>query len=273
MKILHCTMILFLISGASLAFAGDIQIFCEAGANIYLDDDLMGTSTNKQDGFFLMDVRKGKHTIRVEKDGFMPQSVQVEVTDFPIEVRIGRLNPDHAAGVESKPRPAQVEQSVGNLVITSAPQNCTVEIDGKAEIKDTPRLSIDGLAAGEHTVAFSKPGFESISGVVTIVPGGEVTARGNLFDGTVETVHEGQGSLKLYSKPKRCTVHFRGERHEKTTLTLSLTRVPAGEYPIMVEIKGRRLTKTIMIRDEMRTELEVSFMKGDEPFSVSYVPY
>jgi hypothetical protein len=93
------------------------------------------------------------------------------------------------------------------------------------------------------------------------------------LDGEVETVNEGRGSLKIYSKPKRCTVHFRDERREKTTLTLNLTQVPAGEYPIMVEIPGRRLTTTVVIRDETRTELEVSFMKGDEPFSVSYVPH
>jgi hypothetical protein len=273
MRIMYSMMIALLISGASLSFAGDIQIFCEPGLNVYLDNDFMGTSSDKQDGFFLMDVRKGNHTIRVEKNGFVPQSLRVEVTDFPIEVRVGTLNPDPAAAFESETRPVQVEKAVGNLVVTSAPQNCTVEIDGRTEFKETPRLSIDGLEAGEHTISFSKPGYESITGVVMILPGGDVTVRGNLFDGKVETVAEGRGSLKVYSKPKRCTVHFRGERHEKTTLTLNVTRIPAGEYPIIFEIKGRRLTKNIMIRGETRTELEVSFMKGDEPFSVRYVPY
>lgn len=273
MKTLYRMMIVLLISGASLSFAGDIQVFCEPGLNIYLDDGFMGTSNDKQDGFFLMSVRKGSHTIRVEKEGFVSQSLQIEVSDFPIEVRVGRLNRDPAAGLESEAQTMQVEKAVGNLVITSAPQNCTVEIDGRTEFKETPRLSIDGLEAGEHTISFSKPGYESITGVVMILPGGDVSVRGNLIDGKIETVVEGHGSLKIYSKPKRCTVHFRGERHEKTTLTLNVTRIPAGEYPIMFEINGRRLTKTVIIRDETRTELEVSFMKGDEPFSVRYVPY
>jgi hypothetical protein len=273
MKSLRRVMIAFLISAASLSFAGDIQIFCEPGLSIYLDDNFMGTSNKKQDGLFLMDVRKGTHTIRVDKDGFVPQSLQVEVSDFPIEVRVGQLEPEPAARVESEATPTPVKKPVGNVIVTSAPQNCTVEIDGQTRIKETPQLSIDGLEAGEHTISFTKAGYESISGVVTILAGGEVRVRGNLLDGEVETVNEGRGSLKIYSKPKRCTVHFRDERREKTTLTLNLTQVPAGEYPIMVEIPGRRLTTTVVIRDETRTELEVSFMKGDEPFSVSYVPH
>lgn len=271
MKGLRFLSTIFLMSVVSLSFAGDIQIFCEPGLDVYLDGEFMGTSNAKQDGFFLIDVRKGTRTIRVEKAGFVPSSLQVEVTDFPIEVRIGRLVANPVASSEATPVP--VKKPVGNLIITSAPQNCTVVIDGRTEIKDTPQLSIDGLDAGDHAISFSKPGYETISGVVTVPPGAEVTVRGNLFDGKIDTVHEGRGSLKIYSKPKRCTIHFRGELEEKIHTAHNITRVPAGEYPLIVEMKGRKLSKMILIRDEMTTVLEVSFMKGDEPFSVSYVPH
>ena len=273
MKSLCFLTTILLISAATVTFAGDIQIFCEPGLDVYLDNEFMGTSTEKQDGFFLIDVRKGARTIRVEKNGFVPNSLQVEVTDFPIEVRIGRLVPNPAASSGARPTPIPVKNPVGNLVVTSAPQNCTIEIDGRTETKETPQLWIDGLDAGDHAISFSKPGYETISGVVTIVPGAEITVRGNLFEGKIETVHEGRGSLKIYSKPKRCTIYFRGQLEEKIHTAHNISRIPAGEYPLIAEMQGRKLSKMILIKDETTTVLEVSFMKGDEPFSVSYVPH
>jgi hypothetical protein len=273
MKSLRFLTTIIVISVATVAFAGDIQIFCEPGLKIYLDGQFMGTSNAKQDGLFLLDVRRGTRTIRVEKEGFVPSTLEVEVSDFPIEVRIGRLVPNPAAKLEAKATPIPVKKPVGNLVITSAPQNCTVQIDGRTETKDTPQLSIDGLDAGDHTISFSKPGYETLSGVVKIPAGAEVTVRGNLFDGKIETVHEGRGSLKIYSKPKRSTIHFRGKREEKIRDPHNITLIPAGEYPLIVEIRGRKLTKMVLIRDETTTVLEVSFVKGDEPISVSYVPH
>lgn len=263
----------FVMSVAAASFAADIQVSCPPDLRIYLDDKFMGISDTMQDGLYLMDIRKGTHIIRVEKDGFIPQNIEIEISDFPIEVRVGKLVPDPGARFKTEATAVPVRKDVGYLVITSAPQNCVVEIDGKTEIKETPKISIDRLAAGDHRISFSKPGFETISGVIKIPSGAEITVRGNLFEGKIETIHEGQGSLKIYSKPKRCAVHFRGKREEKIHLTLNLTRIPAGEYPIVVEISGRKLSTIIFIRDEMRTELEVSFMKGDEPFKVSYVPH
>ncbi len=41
-----------------------------------------------------MNVPTGSHTIRVEKDGFVPQSIQIEISKFPIEVIVGDLSPE-----------------------------------------------------------------------------------------------------------------------------------------------------------------------------------
>lgn len=264
--------LLFLMSLSAVSFAGDIQVFCEPGLRVYLDGELMGTSSAKEDGLFLSNARVGMRRIRVEKDGFVPQSIEVEVSDFPIEVRVGQLSPAPLARSTKEPEASTVTQLVGNLTITSAPQNCTVEIDGKSETKDTPELSIGRIAAGEHTISFSKPGYEPISGVVAIHPGADVTVRGDLFAGKVETTYEGRGALRVISNPNRCTVRFRGKTEEKIHMSLNLTHIPAGEYPIVVSIRGRKLSTNVLIRDGQRTILEVSFIKGDEPFVVSHVP-
>src|SRR5210317_1554739 len=84
----------FLMSVTAVSFAGDIQVSCSPGLRIFLDGKLMGTSNAKEDGLFLMNVPTGSRTIRVEKDGFVPQSIQIETSKFPIEVIVGDLSPE-----------------------------------------------------------------------------------------------------------------------------------------------------------------------------------
>jgi len=263
----------FVMSVAALSVAGDIQVFCSPGLRVYLDNEFIGTSSAKEDGLFLMSVANGSRTIRVEKDGFVPQRIQIEVSKFPIEVTVGDLSPEPVVHYKNPAEAETVKQLVGNLVITSAPQNCVVEIDGRSETKTTPQLSIDGLAAGEHTISFSKSGYDPISGVVTIQPGAEVTVRGNFKAGRVETIHEGKGSLRVISTPMRCTVRFSGMMRQKSHPKLNLTFIPAGEYSIAVSIPGRELSEKILILDRQRTIVEVDFSNSDEPIVVSYVPF
>lgn len=273
MKRLQWLCLLFLMGVAVVSFAGDIQVTCPPDLRIFLDGQLKGTSNAMEDGLFLASVPAGAHTIRVEKDGFLPKEIRIEVADRPIEVRVGKLTPQPFAQYQKTAEPEEVKQLFGELVITSAPQNCEIEIDGKAESKEIPILSIGRVISGKHTISFSKPGYETISKEIFIHPGAQITVRGDLFAGKIETIYEGTGSLKISSKPKRCTIHFRGEREDKIHMYHNITKIPAGEYPMIVEIKGRELKSTVLIRDEMKTVLEVSFIKGDKPFTVSYVPH
>jgi hypothetical protein len=104
MKHARYLFILSLLVFSTLALAADIQVSCEPGLRVYFDGELMGTSSSKDDGLFLMNVPRGAHTIRIEKE---------------------------KAAVS-------VKQLVGNLLVTSAPQNCEVEIDGEVRTKNSP---------------------------------------------------------------------------------------------------------------------------------------
>jgi len=273
MKCARWVCLFFVMSVAAVPFAGDIQVSCSPGLRIYLDGKFLGTSSAKEDGLFLTNVPVGARTIRVEKDGFVPQNIRIEVSNFPIEVRVGQLSPEPSVRYMKEPEADKVNQLVGNLVVTSAPQNCVVEIDGRSETKSTPQLSIEGLATGEHTISFSKPGYETISGVIRISPGIEVTVRGNLFEGKIETVYQGKGSLQVKSTPVRCTVRVAGMVRQKSYPKLNLTHIPAGEYSIVFSIPGRELSENILILNRQRTIVEVDFSNRNEPVVVSYVPF
>jgi hypothetical protein len=94
-------------------FAGDIQVACEPGLRVFLDGKLAGTSNAKEDGLFMANVPEGAHVIRVERDGFVPQSYQVEVATLPIEVRVGR-SPGPVMRVDAETSAAAAEQPGGS---------------------------------------------------------------------------------------------------------------------------------------------------------------
>jgi hypothetical protein len=264
--------LLLVVSAASLAWAGDIQVTCEPGLKVYLDGTFVGTSNAREDGLVLTGVPEGPHTIRVEKPGFMPQGFNVVVANEPIEIRVAAFDPVLPTGAGKPPENTAPERRVGNLVVTSAPQNCTVEIDGVSQRKDAPFLDLGALAPGKHTVSFKKEGFQPISTVITMQPGAEITVRGDLKNGKVEVSHEGKGSLRVISTPEQCQVRFLGETRDKTHARLNVSHIPAGEHRMVFFCKGMELSRSVVITNGYRTIVKVSFMKGDVPFTVTYEP-
>lgn len=265
-------LILLIVLAAAAAAAGDIQVLCEPGLRVYLDGELAGISSRLDDGAYLMDVPRGLHTVRVEKDGFEPQSFEVLVGQLPIEVTTSEFRPAPPAAGAAGTAGAGTSMAVGTLIVTSAPQNCVVEVDGTPHTKTSPQLTIGGIAGGEHTLRFTKPGYEPVAKKVVMQPGARVAVHGNLKASKVVAVQEGWGSLRVVSEPSRCTVKFMGKTSEKTSLNLNLSRIPAGEHPIIVSIPGRELTTKVLVLDEQITVVKVSFIKGDEPFVISHVP-
>jgi hypothetical protein len=257
---------------AAAAAAGDIQVLCEPGLRVYLDGELAGISSRLDDGAYLTDIPRGLHTVRVEKDGFVPQSFEVLVGQLPIEVTASEFRPAPPAADTAGTAGAGTSMAVGTLVVTSAPQNCVVEVDGTPHTKTSPQLTIGGIAGGEHTLRFTKPGYEPVAKKVVMQPGARVAVHGNLKAAEVVAVQEGWGALRVVSEPSRCTVKFMGKTSEKTSLNLNLSRIPAGEHPIIVSIPGRELTTKVLILDEQITIVKVSFIKGDVPFVISHVP-
>jgi Alpha/beta hydrolase domain/PEGA domain len=259
------------VTAEAVSFAGGVQISAEAGLGIHLDGEFVGRTTAMEDGLYLAGLKKGRHVIRVEKEGYLAQTFEVDVVNRPIEVEVAKFLPvPISAAATGGPQPP-TSTEVGSLVVTSAPQNITVEIDGRVEEKRTPQLSIGGLPVGDHVITFRKEGYEPVTSTITIEQGAENSVHGDLKSTRVEVVRHGMGSLRLISKPMKCTIWFRDEIHDKAYDRFNLTKIPAGEYPMMVMIQGRKLTTTVLIVDGQRTTVEVSFMKGDDPFVITRV--
>jgi hypothetical protein len=272
MRRLHWLLLLLAVSASAASFAADIQVSCEPGVRVYLDGKPVGTSSAKDDGLFLPNVRGGTHVVRVEKDGFVPQEFKVAVEKLPVEVKVAAfvpLPPDRAA---SEPAAPEVNEATGGILITSAPQKCTVELDGKSQDKTLPVLRLEGLAVGDHAIAFSKEGYARLAGVVKVFPGGTITVRGDLQTGTLENISEGKGSLRVYSSPEFCKIFILGKTRDKAASVFNLSYLPAGEHHMVVTWRNQQLSTDVLISDHRRTVVTVSFMQKETPFVVTYEP-
>ncbi len=144
-------------------------------------------------------------------------------------------------------------------------------------------LFLPNVPTGEHVVRVEKEGFSPRSFTVRIglpveVRVGEFTSEPEAQlqekapGAKVESLQEGEGSLRVISTPMRCTVRFLGKTREKTSQRLNLSHIPAGEHSIEVSWRHLKLSRKIRIIDGQRTVVRISFMKGDEPFIVSHEP-
>jgi hypothetical protein len=123
MKCARWLCLLIVIGMATVAFADDIQIFCESGLRVYLDGELAGISSRLDDELYLMDVGRGTHAVRVKKDGFIPQTFEVVVGQETLETSVGKFTQLAPEPAEAARAAGPAEVPLGSLLVTSAPQN------------------------------------------------------------------------------------------------------------------------------------------------------
>ncbi len=68
-----------LMLGQLLMAQGYIEIKCQPGARIFLDDDFQGLSTAQMGGLILEDISAGPHRLKATKCGFHAQKKKVTV--------------------------------------------------------------------------------------------------------------------------------------------------------------------------------------------------
>lgn len=82
-KVIFISLLLLLISLMCLyIFAqgiGYIQIKCELGVTVFLDNNFVGSTSSELGGLILQDVPAGSHQIKIVKEGFVPQSVKIDL--------------------------------------------------------------------------------------------------------------------------------------------------------------------------------------------------
>ena len=122
--------LLFLLISLMCLFAlaqniGYIQIKCEPGATVFLDNKFMGTTSSELGGLILQDVPAGSHEVKIVKEGCNPQSIKIDL----------KVNEIYLYEVSLK-------QKIGALLVETIPIDCIIEI---------PLLNIDKENEGNKT--------------------------------------------------------------------------------------------------------------------------
>ena len=123
---------------------GYIQIKCEPGAMVLLDDNFVGNTSSELGGLILQDVPAGSYTIKIVKEGFQPQSVRVnlkanEIYVYEVKEFIPKVDVKQAGEADTD----IIRQKVGSLLIETIPVDCIIEI---------PKLYIDKDNQGNKTL-------------------------------------------------------------------------------------------------------------------------
>jgi len=128
-RIIFISLLLLLISltgfFALAQGVGYIQIKCEPGATVFLDNKFVGTTSSELGGLILQNVPAGSHEVKIVKEGFKPQSVKIDL----------KANEIYLYEVSLK-------QKLGALLVETIPIECIIEI---------PLLNIDEEHVGNKT--------------------------------------------------------------------------------------------------------------------------
>jgi len=104
---------------------GYIQIKCEPGAAVFLDNKFVGNTSLELGGLILQDIPAGSHEVKIVKEGFKPHLVKIDL----------KVNEIYLYEVSLK-------QISGSLLIETIPLDCIIEI---------PKLNIDKEHEGNKT--------------------------------------------------------------------------------------------------------------------------
>jgi len=126
-----------------------IQVISEAGISVYLDETFKGKSTLEMGGLIIKNVSPGRHTIKVIKDGFNPQTEDIsvkpgEVFSYTVKPFVPHINISQQGNTGDQ----QIDLQVGIIKIQSLPLAIQISI---------PSLGINSSKVKDEWVANDIP--------------------------------------------------------------------------------------------------------------------
>ncbi|RPJ81883.1 MAG: PEGA domain-containing protein [Deltaproteobacteria bacterium] len=156
----------------------------------------------------LNDIEEGEYDITIRKEGFEPYTEKIMISS----TKTGEVT-------------ATLQPVNGVLQIISEPAGAEVYIDNvKSGI--TP-IRLSPAAKGDHHIRIDKPGYETWTKEIAIIPGEQSTVTAQLTDA--------MGSINITSKPDDAVIFISGIEHGKTPLIL---KVEKGLRPIEIQKPG-----------------------------------
>lgn len=169
----------------------DITLASEpAGADVYIDDTLLGTTNNR------VEVPSGEHTLSLKRAGYQ---------DYTLELSV-------VAGVAQQPETITLVPANGVLALRSNPSGASVTVDGEF-VGRTPQ-EIELSPGADHLIRLSKLGYTRQSVVMTL-------DKGAFVERSI-TLQPELGDIVLTLAPEDAEIIIDGESLGRGSQTLSL---------------------------------------------------
>ena len=141
------------------------------GAHVAVDGHDAGTTPAT-----IGSLARGSHTVRVTRDGYVAEERKVAITAArPTQTLTIELARPAAAAQATAPAAARGvggssgPSGLGGLTVDSRPDGASVFVDGKM-VGTTP-LTIDSVAAGEHSIGLTRDGYSRWASSVRVAAG------------------------------------------------------------------------------------------------------
>ncbi len=189
MKTRFIMLVLFIVACVPNAFTqgkGDIQVTCEPGIRIYIDNAFSGKTNTDDGGLYLEGVSAGNHQLKAVKRGFSPKILPVVVKpEETIEVRVGTLEPKLQITQEGDDKSLAVTAQTGSVQVRSIPLHCKLAFLGRAIDKTKDRVRIDNIPLGTYKLTATRSA-QTLDASVPILQGRVTEVLVRFKDGRIE---------------------------------------------------------------------------------------
>ena len=131
---------------AGIATAGDLQVTCDPGYQVFIDDEPVGVTTEEEAGLVLSAIDDGEHVVRIAKEGEEPMEAPVVIDDETKQLVFLRI--------QRPPTPKHLPptEGFGTIIVKSDFPSPWVEFAGQRFQKKANQLIIPNIPVGQHTV-------------------------------------------------------------------------------------------------------------------------
>lgn len=219
---------LLFLSGIHATPIGHVQVQSEPGLLIFLDGTFRGETTAELGGLVLQGVPEGTHTLKVVKEGFQPQTEQVDVVRGEmVSIRVGALRPQVSIEQVGRSTHSQGVDQTGTLSVESLPTECLITI---AELGITEDKKVKGewrarfIPPGKYRIEASAQG-KTLTQDADVLPGRESRV---FFDFVAGAAQEVEKELTDWV-PRESSFHA-GEIWKEPHSAIEFVWVPGGCY-------------------------------------------
>jgi len=127
--LLALAVVLFTLGNLYAQGKGHIQVKCEPGVKVFLDDNFKGEAMAELGGFIIQDVAAGRHALKLVKVKYAPQTADLTVSSGQVLVYTAKaFAPKIEITDEGEEAAGSLKLETGTLIVQSLPVECTISI-------------------------------------------------------------------------------------------------------------------------------------------------